>query len=308
MDATDRAPLVRPPSAWGTVATWVAFTALCAGCWWAPDAMVFVGAAALGAGIAAVVVTSLRGATAALAGALLVAATVTLGLVTGPGLAIATGAGGAGLAALGGGALLAQNLRYHRKLRALRAALAEGRRVERAAREALHWPPRWFYAATSALIEHHHVAVAERLLRARPITMRTSPHHALQLVTVLLALGKVDEARAAVDAIAALAPNGRELRAYLDARVAVAEGDAAGVLARLTVAPEDGAHAVWGAYRRLALADAAAACGDRERARRLLGELPADHRDRALAILRDSNRPAAAIAAEVLAGTAQPYR
>jgi len=209
-----------------------------------------------------------------------------------------------GTGALGAVALVVQNARYHRKLRGLRDGLASNRIVDAALDEIVLWPTRWFYLATGSLIDHQRATAALRLLRMRARTMRAAPFHALQTVHVLLDLGQLAEARDAVTAIAALTPNGRELRAYLDARVAIAEGGGARVIARLGAEPEAEASAAWRSYRRLALADACAATGDREGARRWLREIP----EAVLATIRRSNRPSAALAAELLDGTAAPYR
>jgi hypothetical protein len=218
--------------------------------------------------------------------------------------AIAALAASVGTGALGAAALMVQNARYQRKLRGLRAGLAAGRVVDAMVEELVFWPTRWFYAGTASLIDHGRAKIVLMLLRARSRAQRAAPHHALQLVHVLLDLGHVAEARDAVVSIAALGPDGRELRVYLDARVAIAEGHAPRVLAKLAPEPEPEAQPAWGCYRRLALADASAARGDRDGARRWLSEVPAT----VLPTLRRSNRPCAGLAAELLDGGAAPYR
>lgn len=306
MDALQGEPIARPPSAWRTGVVWLALVGMYAGLWIAPERMDLL--MAIGLGVAAVVAGSwLVGQDVVLPALVAPLAAAALAMmVGGETLAIASGGGSLGAATGGLAARIARNAWYRRRLRAVQAAAASGR-IAGVGEQVALWPSLWFYAATGALIEHRHAAAALRLLRARPRTMRADPTHAMQLVHVLLALGRVEEARATVDSIAALTPNGRELRGYLDARVLVAEDRAERVLAR-SIEPEEGAHAAWTAYRRIALADACAACGDRDAARRHLASLPAPQRDRYLAQLRDSNRPAAPLAAELLAGTAQPYR
>jgi hypothetical protein len=194
-----------------------------------------------------------------------------------------------------------------RKLRGFRALVRAGRADERAFVDVASWPGPWFYAATAFLVQEGRLRPAVRLLRGRR-QGRDAAVHTMQLVHALLDLGDVAEARAAVDRIGALTPNGRELHLYLDARVRIASDDAATVAARVGLDVEDGAHPGWRAYRLLVRADAAAALGDRDESRRLLAQLPEPGRTRALTLLRTADRPCSALAAELLDGGGAVYR
>jgi hypothetical protein len=190
-----------------------------------------------------------------------------------------------------------------RTIARLNGALKANTSLTRPIAEIETWRTPAVFAACDALLAYRRSDLVLRLLTstgwANPLVV------AAYKVSAHLDLGRTDAARTVVDAMAEpREPIARELIALLEARVALAEDPtrAVEVLVELAVEATAPCHAI----RIEVFADARAAAGDRDEARRLLAQLALVDAQR-LPILHASSRPTAAIAADLLAGAA-PFR